>query len=379
MEVPASRTIRNPLVLVIDDEQSVRQHIRMVLEHFFGAKAIETDSSEEALELAVQHDFDLVTSDLTRPGMRGFEFLLAFRKARPNVPVIIISAALDLAGIERARAFGAFGGLQKPFTVEQFREMSNEALAARRAGYPQEQAEVPVFDGAMRNLNELMRSLKPRIKGTLSLVRASDPTHVLVLIEEHHNNGAVIHENMANARYFIDQVGCALVGFEGFAGGNVFDTSSRKYTEKRHSSRFNGQDLILAIFSKDRGFDSDTAFAWDMVHQPKAHTVGIDSPELFREIKEEAHRDEEMAQHPNQLLRSHHMLKSLLWDAAQLDWPACVMLNAGARHISDIEKAVNGEFADDGALRNYTVLRMRSASFSITQRLLRVAQDLPLP
>src|SRR5258708_3599490 len=111
--------VSRPLVLVIDDEQTVRQHIRMVLEHFFNAKVIETDSSEEALGLDVQHDFDLVTSDLTRPGMRGFEFLLAFKKARPNVPVIIISAALDLAGMETARAFGAFGSLQKPFTVEQ--------------------------------------------------------------------------------------------------------------------------------------------------------------------------------------------------------------------------------------------------------------------
>src|SRR4051812_8030987 len=104
-----------------------------------------------------------------------------------------------------------------------------------------------------------------------------------------------------------------------------------------------------------------------MVHQPKVHTVGVDSPELFREIKETAHSIEEMAQHPNQVLRSHHMLQSLLREAAQLDWPACVMLNAGARHISDIEKAVNGEFADDVSLRNYTVLRMRSASFSLTQ------------
>src|SRR6267378_640501 len=103
MEVPASRTIRNPLVLVIDDEQSVRQHIRMVLEHFFGAKAIETDSSKEALELAVQHDFDLVTSDLTRPHMDGFKFLAAFERIKARVPVIIISAALNADNKEPVR------------------------------------------------------------------------------------------------------------------------------------------------------------------------------------------------------------------------------------------------------------------------------------
>jgi CheY-like chemotaxis protein len=368
--------VPRPLVLVIDDEQSVRQHIRIVLEHFFGAKAIETDSSKEALELAVQHDFDLVTSDLTRPHMDGFKFLAAFERIKPRVPVIIISA---VSGFEnRARALGAFGCLNKPFNAEELNLIASEAFGARKAGYPWNQAEVPVLDGAMSKLNELMQNLKSRIKGSISLVRASDTNRVLLLIDESVVNPAVVMENSVNAAYFIEEVGSALVGLEGFPGGNVFDTTSRTYSEKRHSSQFNSQDLIFTIFAKDRVFDGDTLFAWDMVHQAKVQTVGVDSPELFREIKETAHSTEETAQHPNQLLRSRHMLKSLLWEAAQLDWPPCIMLNAGSRHISDIENAINGEFADL-ALRNYTVLRLRSTSFSITQPPLRVRPGLPLP
>lgn len=118
-----------PLILVIDDCEEPRRAIRVMLEYLVAARVMETDSSAEALDLATKHDFDLVTSDLTRPGMRGFEFISAFKQIRPNVPVIILSSVLNLKGFKaRALELGAFACLEKPFASRQLREVVEDAL-----------------------------------------------------------------------------------------------------------------------------------------------------------------------------------------------------------------------------------------------------------
>ena len=116
-----------PLTLVVDDGEGPRQAIRIMLEHL-GARVIEAATSQEALELAVRHNFDLVTSDLTRAPVDGFKFLQIFKWLQPTVPVIIISAVLNPANKESATSMGAFACLDKPFTLKQLRQIVESAL-----------------------------------------------------------------------------------------------------------------------------------------------------------------------------------------------------------------------------------------------------------
>jgi two-component system response regulator PilR (NtrC family) len=116
-----------PLTLVVDDGEGPRQAIRIMLEHL-GARVIEAATSQEALELAVRHNFDLVTSDLTRAPVDGFKFLQIFKWLQPTVPVIIISAVLNPANEESATSMGAFACLGKPFTLQQLRPVVESAL-----------------------------------------------------------------------------------------------------------------------------------------------------------------------------------------------------------------------------------------------------------
>jgi DNA-binding NtrC family response regulator len=118
-----------PLTLVVDDGEGPRQAIRVMLEHLVAARVIEAASSQEALELAVRHKFDLVTSDLTRAPIDGFKFLQILKWLRPTVPVIIISAVLSQANNkELATSMGAFACLGKPFTLQQLRPVVESAL-----------------------------------------------------------------------------------------------------------------------------------------------------------------------------------------------------------------------------------------------------------
>jgi two-component system response regulator PilR (NtrC family) len=117
-----------PLTLVVDDNEGPRRAIRLMLEQLVAARVIEAATSQKALELAVQHNFDLVTSDLTRAPIDGLKFLQILKWLRPTVPVIIISAVLNPANKESATSMGAFACLDKPFTLKQLRQIVESAL-----------------------------------------------------------------------------------------------------------------------------------------------------------------------------------------------------------------------------------------------------------
>jgi CheY-like chemotaxis protein len=89
-------------LLVVDDLVSSRLLLKMFLEQKAGVRVVEAETSEQALRLARRRRFDLVISDIVRPGMDGLTFLRAFKKAHPSVPVMIVSGALSPALRQRA-------------------------------------------------------------------------------------------------------------------------------------------------------------------------------------------------------------------------------------------------------------------------------------
>lgn len=106
-------------ILVVDDEEMVRNSTRAMLEHF-GYNVFLADSGETALEFYRTRcsDVDLVILDLGMPGIGGRESMKELRKIDPDVKVIIASgyihdvAADDLVGAESLEF------VEKPFEVE---------------------------------------------------------------------------------------------------------------------------------------------------------------------------------------------------------------------------------------------------------------------
>lgn len=101
-------------VLVVDDEPDVRELVRSVLASD-GYQVVEAADGTEALRLAEQHIPDLVGLDWQMPGLTGVEVLTELGRKYPELPVILLTAALDpryggLAGILGAAEF-----IQKPF------------------------------------------------------------------------------------------------------------------------------------------------------------------------------------------------------------------------------------------------------------------------
>jgi DNA-binding response OmpR family regulator len=123
-----------PLVLVIDDDETMRELISDILTAF-NYRVIPAESSEEGLASAFAQHPDVVLCDLVLPDALGFDTAKALseNEATRDVPVIFITGYPYLrqySGLENCSI------LVKPFSMNAVIGAVREALAKRAAPTP---------------------------------------------------------------------------------------------------------------------------------------------------------------------------------------------------------------------------------------------------
>ena len=111
--------------MIVDDSTIIRNRVARILQnnklsHFNLAGS--ASNGIEAIRVFNQTKPDIVTMDLTMPGMDGVECTLALVEMNPNIKILIISALSDKATAINALKNGAQGFLYKPFTDEELTE-----------------------------------------------------------------------------------------------------------------------------------------------------------------------------------------------------------------------------------------------------------------
>jgi signal transduction histidine kinase len=104
-----------PYILVVDDDPALLQALPQTLYLRIKEITIDTcDSAQKALELARQHDYDAIISDIKMPGMDGLALLKELREIRSETPVLLVTGhgEHDLA-IQALRG-GAYDYILKP-------------------------------------------------------------------------------------------------------------------------------------------------------------------------------------------------------------------------------------------------------------------------
>jgi CheY-like chemotaxis protein len=115
------------LILVVDDEPDVEVLFRQQFRRDLRAGRFVMDfaqSGAQALDLigsAADVTLILILSDINMPGMSGLELLPKARAARPDVPVIMITAYGDVETKRKALENGAEALLTKPIDFEALR------------------------------------------------------------------------------------------------------------------------------------------------------------------------------------------------------------------------------------------------------------------
>ena len=117
-------------VLVVDNELGPREGLRMILRPLYEVHT--ASDSEEALRLLANKDFDLVTTDLNRPGLSGIDFLKEVKRIRPNKKVIVITGMATLANAKAAIEYGASDFISKPYNTQDLLSAVEKALGIKK-------------------------------------------------------------------------------------------------------------------------------------------------------------------------------------------------------------------------------------------------------
>lgn len=124
-----------PRILVVDDEQAVRDLLAKTLE----TADYEVDTAPDgatAIQYLNTNGYDLLVTDLRMPGMDGLTVIREGRRKSADLPVIVITGYSSEASAIEAINLGVSGYLTKPFRLPRVLQ-----AAARALGEPE-----PTFD-----------------------------------------------------------------------------------------------------------------------------------------------------------------------------------------------------------------------------------------
>ena len=112
-----NKTLREPLVSIVDDDASVRRSTQRLL-RCCGLRAEGFSSAEEFLQSGCAEETACLLLDVRMPGMDGLELQRRLREANHAIPVIFLSARATEQEERQALRTGAANFLRKPVSKE---------------------------------------------------------------------------------------------------------------------------------------------------------------------------------------------------------------------------------------------------------------------
>jgi len=111
-------------ILVVDDEA----HLILIMTKMFeisNCKVLSSVSGIGGVKLAKENKFDIIFLDMLLPDISGEKMFTEIRKFNKEVPIIFISGQIGLE-TEKLKALGAYGFIQKPFSMDDLEKILNE-------------------------------------------------------------------------------------------------------------------------------------------------------------------------------------------------------------------------------------------------------------
>ena len=122
---------KRPFILVVDDDESIRDSCTQILTKD-GYKAETAKDGSSGLEQIKEKKPDLVLIDLKMPGINGLEVLEKTREIDPNIIAVVITGYATVESAVEAMKIGAYDFLPKPFTPDELRIIIKRGLERRK-------------------------------------------------------------------------------------------------------------------------------------------------------------------------------------------------------------------------------------------------------
>ncbi len=193
-------------VLVVDDEASIRESLRMILE-YESYRVDEASSGSQALVKVAERPPDAVLLDIKMPEMDGLAVLTALRERGYEMPVLMISGHADVNTAVEATRRGAFDFFEKPLERERVLLSLRNAVSAYR---------LQTENRVLRHEPDEMVGAAPAMKRLHDTIEKAAPTPATVLITGESGTGKelvarAIHAKSPRRDQPFVQVNCAAI------------------------------------------------------------------------------------------------------------------------------------------------------------------------
>ena len=199
-------------ILVIDDERSIRNTLKDILE-FEKHQVVLAENGKTGLETAQNAAFDVIFSDIKMPEMDGIELLTALKEQEVEAPVVMISGHGNIETAVECIKKGAFDFIEKPIDL-------NRLLITVRTALDKSTlvAETKILKKKIAKRHQMIGA-SPAIEKVRMMIDRVAPTDARVLITGENGTGKEVvarllfeQSQRVNAPYV--EVNCAAIPSE---------------------------------------------------------------------------------------------------------------------------------------------------------------------
>lgn len=107
-------------ILIVDDEENVRNVFRDFCLSSPLFHVLTASSGQQAIDMALTNDIDIVTMDLIMPEVSGLEAMETIKREKPHLPMVIVTGNATDNLIRQAGQLGGCRVMLKPVSLDQF-------------------------------------------------------------------------------------------------------------------------------------------------------------------------------------------------------------------------------------------------------------------
>ncbi|GAB4282080.1 MAG: sigma-54 dependent transcriptional regulator [Marinilabiliales bacterium] len=199
-------------ILVIDDERSIRNTLKEILEYEKFEVTLAEDGVE-GIKLVEKNDYDVILCDIKMPKMDGLEVLAKIRKEKPEIPVVMISGHGTIETAVEALKSGAYDYIEKPLDLNRILVTIRNAMDKSKL-----ETETKILKKKVSKKYQMIGQ-SPAIMKVKEMIEKIAPTDARVLITGENGTGKEvaarwIYEKSKRASGPFIEVNCAAIPSE---------------------------------------------------------------------------------------------------------------------------------------------------------------------